>query len=249
MVVPCFNEEQRWNAGYWAAMLATEGTDWLFVDDGSTDATPSLIAQTISAHGGALLRLDRNAGKAEAVRQGLLRAFRTEPRVEIAGFMDADGAFNAQDVSALVEICRDRLANKGDAAPDAVWSSRVALAGRDIRRSTRRHYLGRAVATFVSLGQPEIPYDTQSGLKLFRRSRKLDGVLAVPFETRWLFELEMMARWSEQGSPMRIWEEPVDYWHDVPGSKITGREVWRVASEIAALKRIQRRAIRRSHVG
>ena len=241
IVVPCYNEGVRWNAEYWAEATALPGVEWIFVDDGSTDDTRTLIGQVASAGAAAQLLLERNAGKAEAVRHGLLRALEGAPSA--VGFMDADGAFDAQDVRDLLAMFEARTTPAGGF--DAIWSSRVALAGRDIRRSARRHYIGRVVASFVSLGQEEIPYDTQSGLKLFVPSDTLAACLATPFETRWMFELEMLSRWQgTKGSEMRIWEEPLNYWHDVPGSKITVRESARILRELAVIKRAQRRARR-----
>jgi hypothetical protein len=39
---------------------------------------------------------------------------------------------------------------------------------------------------------------------------------------------------------MRVWEEPLQSWRDVAGSKVTGRESIRAIREIAAVKRLQR---------
>ncbi|MEY3030313.1 MAG: hypothetical protein RL058_676, partial [Actinomycetota bacterium] len=40
-----------------------------------------------------------------------------------------------------------------------------------------------------------------------------------------------------QGSPMRVWEEPLQSWRDVAGSKVTGRESIRAIREIAHILR------------
>jgi glycosyltransferase involved in cell wall biosynthesis len=244
IVVPCYNEAGRWSHEYWQEVLALPGIRWLFVDDGSTDGTGELLEALASGGDTAVLRLHPNGGKAEAVRKGMLAALSDSARdIEAVGYMDADGAFNASDVRDMTAVFGDRVSRGG--RYEAVWSSRVALAGRNIRRSMSRHYIGRIVATVVSLGQDEIPYDTQSGLKLFAPRDALRACLAKPFRTRWLFELELLTRWqSEAGSEMRIWEEPLNYWHDVPGSKIRGREAVRVVGEIVIVKREQSAARR-----
>ncbi len=239
IVVPCFNEAERWSMDYWREMLSLPGVRWLFVNDGSTDGTLPLLMETARLGSAEVLDLNPNGGKAEAVRRGLLQAVKGSELNEAVGFMDADGAFNPADVADLLTSYRAHTTSPEEF--DAVWSSRVALAGRDIRRSTSRHYIGRVVATFVSMGQTDMPYDTQSGLKLFRSSTTLRGCLEVPFQTRWLFELELIARWKSLApSPMRIWEEPLNYWHDIPGSKITSRESRRILRELIVLKSIQR---------
>lgn len=244
IVVPCFNEAGRWDAAYWDAMLAVEGVQWVFVDDGSTDGTAALLAETATRANVSVHRLSVNAGKAEAVRQGMEAVLAEGDVVEAVGYMDADGAFNVSDVQDILRVFRERTAPAGDAT--AVWSSRVALAGRDIKRSTSRHYIGRIVATLVSIGQTQIPYDTQSGLKLFVPTEDLAACLATPFRTRWLFELELLSRWQGvTGARMRIWEEPLNFWHDVPGSKIRGSEAVRVLRELAVVK-VEQRRLRRA---
>jgi glycosyltransferase involved in cell wall biosynthesis len=241
IVVPCYNEAGRWSVDYWCEVLAVPGVSWLFVDDGSTDGTADLLDEVSRADNAEALRLTPNGGKADAVRRGIQALLARDPQPDGIGYMDADGAFNAADIRDIVQAFGQRT--KSDPPVDAVWSSRVALAGRDIRRSTSRHYIGRVIATFVSVGQDEIPYDTQSGLKLFVASVNLENCLREPFRTRWLFELELLSRWQgETGSEMRIWEEPLNYWHDVPGSKIRGKETLRVIRELAIVKTEQRKA-------
>ena len=237
LIVPCFNEAGRWNPDYWGSMFELPGIRWTFVNDGSTDNTAEILATTASDGSARVLALTQNSGKAEAVRQGMLGAMDEDSAA--VGYMDADGAFNPDDVADIARSFRQHVVE--EQAFDAVWSSRVALAGRSIDRHASRHYIGRIVATIVSQGQKSIPYDTQSGLKLFAPSATLADCLAAPFSTRWLFELEVLSRWTKAaGRPMRIWEEPLNFWHDVPGSKIRGRELVRVAQEIVTVKRVQR---------
>jgi len=52
------------------------------------------------------------------------------------GFVDADGAFNRIDVERILTEF-DKYVMQSHF--DAVWSSRVALAGRSIDRQTSRH--------------------------------------------------------------------------------------------------------------
>lgn len=239
LVVPCFNEAHRWNADYWADMLDIPDVEWLFVDDGSTDRTRDLASASATPGRARLLPLTTNGGKGQAIRRGWLDAIQSG-RFAAVGLMDADGAFNRPDVEALVE---DYRVHAEGGEYDAVWSSRVALAGRDIQRHAWRHYVGRAVATGLSLGEQAIPYDTQSGLKLFRADQAFARTLTDPFATRWLFEIELMARYrAANARPMRIWEMPLSYWKDVSGSKMTTRESLRVIRELLIVKRVQARS-------
>jgi glycosyltransferase involved in cell wall biosynthesis len=235
LILPAFVEAARWDPAYWVEVRrASPAVDLVFVDDGSGDGTEDLLAASAEQVGGAVLRLDVNTGKAEAVRKGLLHALDAGART--VGFMDADGAFPAPEAQRLLDLLHD-LQRTGPTA--AVWSSRVALAGRDISRSMTRHYMGRIMATYVLRGFAGVPYDSQSGLKWFARSAALETILERPFETRWLFEVEMLARYREvTGAPLAIWEEPSSRWDEVGGSRVTRREVLRIAREARTAHRL-----------
>ena len=235
IAVPCFNEGSRWSTTYWSRLMELPDFRWIFVDDGSSDNTRSLIEFECEGTPNRLITQPRNLGKAEAVRLGMLTALSEATDLDVIGFMDADGAFNVGDIQRLAQVMTEKSA--GTQQIEAVWSSRVALAGRDIQRTPKRHYLGRVAATVLSWGDNSIPYDTQSGYKLFRPTPNLRHVLSEPFMTRWLFEVEMLERFKRQNErSMVIWEEPVDFWQEIPGSKVSPREFVRIGQEIISVK-------------
>lgn len=91
IVVPCYNEAGRLQAEPFLSFLAaTRGIRILFVDDGSSDRTYQLILQIEALASGRTshLRLSPNRGKAEAVRQGVLRSVHAGHRY--IGYWDAD---------------------------------------------------------------------------------------------------------------------------------------------------------------
>jgi glycosyltransferase involved in cell wall biosynthesis len=75
----------------------------------------------------------------------------------------------------------------------------------------------------ITLGLPV--YDTQCGAKLFRVTPMLTDVLSQPFLSRWVFDVEILARFKKRvpwnDSPnWPVYEEPLRSWRDVGGSKV-----------------------------
>ena len=73
VVVPCHNEARRLDVARFTALAETGRLRLLFVDDGSSDETDGVLSRLERTEGVEVLRLPRNVGKAEAIRQGLLR--------------------------------------------------------------------------------------------------------------------------------------------------------------------------------
>lgn len=235
IVVPCFNEQDRWRHHYWTEIAQDESISLLFVDDGSLDATRQEITSTCADLNCHSLFLPENVGKGEAIRLGMLHAL-GDP-AQLIGFLDADAAFPAEEVIRLASLAGS-LVGVDEAPYDSLWSSRVLLGGRDIRRRTSRHYLGRAVATLVAPYHGYEVYDTQSGYKLFRAGDEFARCLAEPFTTRWFPDIELLQRWTRSnGSQMRIWEEPVLGWHDVEGSKMNRSQYGQLMRDMWNLRR------------
>lgn len=229
IIVPCFNESLRFNQKYFENLIGITGTVWFFVDDGSKDETFPILQALCTFANSHVLRLSNNVGKSEAIRIGLLDALNRFPSSSWCGFLDSDGAFDSTEVAAII----NRIINKEFDSFQALFSSRVKLSGRKIHRETYRHLIGRAVATIFGLIWKDIPYDTQSGFKIFRSNDLLKEIILIPFQTRWFFDIEIIARIAEkqQLSPL-IWEEPLNSWMDIKGSKISIREIFRLAGEV-----------------
>jgi dolichyl-phosphate beta-glucosyltransferase len=222
IVIPCYNEAQRLQIHKFKDDVC-DGHDqrFLFVNDGSTDGTLNVL-QTICNEDPqryAICNLPRNVGKAEAVRRGVLRAFDAEP--DYVGYWDADLATPLETIPIFCELL--------DARPDLeiVFGARVRLLGRVIARSALRHYLGRMFATAASVVLGIGVYDTQCGAKLFRACPAIRSLFEEPFLTRWLFDVEILARLIHMrrvaGFPPVeevIYEFPLDEWQDVAGSKV-----------------------------
>lgn len=237
IVVPCFNEERRLKTDEFLAYAAAhDEVRLLFVDDGSTDGTRRMLEGMQARANGRIevLILEKNGGKAEAVRQGVLHAGRAEPTS--FGFWDADLSTPLDEILAFVALLEGRPELR------AVMGSRVKLLGREIERKTMRHYLGRVFATCASmvLGLPV--YDTQCGAKLFRNTRGTRWAFRAPFLSRWLFDVELLARLGLLGrrrpaydTHRCVYEKPLHAWRDVAGSKIKLTDWLKAAWELARI--------------
>lgn len=231
LVVPCYNEALRLDGD--AFIRALDRYPWLslcFVDDGSTDDTRAMLEQLASRRPGRaeVLVLPHNSGKAEAVRRGLLHV---SPRTAICGFWDADLAAPLEELPGMHGV----LLRSGI---DWVWGIRLRSLGRRVERRATRHYLGRGFATVASFTVGVDAYDTQCGAKLFRVNAILASVLARPFVTRWIFDLELLVRANELRSVHEggwIVELPLNAWQHKAGSKVLPFDFLRAIMDLARL--------------
>jgi glycosyltransferase involved in cell wall biosynthesis len=243
LVVPCYDEAARLDGeAFLACAAARPWLRLLFVDDGSRDRTRERLEELRrkAPDQVEVLALPENRGKAEAVRRGLLAAL--DGRAALVGFWDADLA------TPLAELDRFVARFGRDPELEVLIGSRVRLLGREIERRPLRHYLGRVAATAVSLLIRLPVYDTQCGAKLFRDTPTLRALLAEPFLTRWLFDVELLARWLDRRAADRpragrhLRELPLGAWRDVAGTRIRAADLLRVPLD---LWRIGRRHPRR----
>jgi dolichyl-phosphate beta-glucosyltransferase len=243
IVIPCYNEAARLPVQQFKAFTcAGHLVQFLFVDDGSTDATWSVLEGLCqeAPQRFAARRLPFNVGKAEAVRQGVLRAFEAGP--DYVGDWDADLATPLEVIPAFCELLDDR--------PDLemVFGARVQLLGHTIERKALWHYFGRVFATAASVALGLAVYDTQCGAKLFRASPAIRSLFEEPFLTPWLVDVELLARLiqARRGTPLPqaeavVYEWPLPEWHDVAGSKV---KPWDFVKGLCGLARIYWRYLR-----
>ena len=241
IVIPCYNERRRLDAdSFREFLLDHENIGFLLVNDGSTDGTRELLEELALGNPERLcvLHLEHNSGKAEAVRRGLLEA--AAIGAEYAGFWDADLATPLEAIPEFV----DHL----DLHPEVamIFGARVRLLGRQIERRPMRHYLGRLFATTASLVLGVPLYDTQCGAKLFRMGPEIVRLFEAPFRSRWIFDVEIVARFlaqpRTQGASDLIHETPLERWRDVAGSKVRATDFLRAFFELWTIGRIYRRA-------
>ncbi|HVJ92066.1 MAG TPA: glycosyltransferase [Labilithrix sp.] len=246
--VPCYNEENRLDCEQVLCLAKEPGIHVVLVDDGSRDGTRRILEDLAarSPRSVTALALEANRGKAEAVRQGMNEAVRRGAR--FIGFADADFATPPDE---LVRI--GRIASEDDA--DVLMGARIAMAGTDIQRHPSRHYLGRVFSTAASLALDARFYDTQCGAKVFRNTPLFRAAIGTPFESRWIFDVELLARLltgvdGQRGLPFRAFREvPLLRWTDVGHSRVRVRELTGVGKLLLRIARRVRahRALHTEH--
>ena len=208
VIVPAYNEERRIGptleklVGY----LTPRPIQWevLVVDNGSDDATATVVEAWASEVPQVRLESLPIAGKGLAVRHGMLRT-----TGEFRFMCDAD-------MSMPVEHLDDFLQRMAEGY-DIVIGSRQTEGARRFGEPLIRHLMGRVfnwVVRLVAVGGFE---DTQCGFKMFR-GEVADQIFPMQRATGFGFDVEVLFIAKQRGAS--ILEMPID-WHHEPSSKIS----------------------------
>lgn len=211
IVVPAYNEAERIGASLRQTVAYLKenalGSEVVVVNDGSTDATSSVVREALAGASIETQVLENfpNRGKGAAVRRGLLAA--TRP---IALFYDADLATPLSEIPKVVEP----IAN-GDA--DIAFGSRALdrkLIGT--HQSWVREHGGRLFNLVVRLTSGLPFWDTQCGFKAFRMER-CRAIVQRAHVIGFAFDVELL--YLAQKAGLRLLEVPV-CWNHIEGSKV-----------------------------
>jgi dolichyl-phosphate beta-glucosyltransferase len=217
---------------YVSFMKANEGIEFLFVDDGSSDDTLIVLNKLCEKVGAqaAVHQMERNSGKAEAVRTGMLKLFSAN-KYEYVGFWDADLATPLEEVNYMLDFKKNNNKN-------VIIASRIKRLGASVIRKGKRHFFGRIFSTFASIILKLPVYDTQCGAKLFHNSTA--DLFRDKFVTSWLFDVEILARFRNKNgletTLTEVLEVPVSSWKDVGGSKLKLKHLIKVPFELLKIR-------------
>ena len=236
IVIPFYNEAMRFRVDEFLEFVSRHPEiSFCFVDDGSTDGT-GIILDSIRARFPEqilVITQQKNAGKAEAVRSGMLNGLDYF-------YADFYGYFDADLSAPLDEALRLRDMLSGQPSLEFAFGSRLAIVGMKIERKLYRHLVGRIIATFISRILHLVVYDTQCGAKLFTRSL-VPQLFTDPFISRWLFDVEIFARiiqiTGRENSEKKMVEVPVRSWIDRGGSKISWTYGFRLFYDLFRIRR------------
>lgn len=229
LIIPCYNEEKRLDRKAFEHYFKQHPeVAFLFVNDGSKDKTLPLLQELAGSFSQvSYLDLAQNAGKAQAVRAGVLQA--VEQGHTHVGYLDADLATPLQEIGHLMNGLLSKKQFK------MVMGSRLKRLGAQIERKFSRHLLGRVFATFASLSLDLKVYDTQCGAKLFE-STVAGEIFKQPFLSYWIFDVELLFRLKLTQefarNPDCILELPLNVWQDKAGSKLRAFDFFKAPWEL-----------------
>ena len=213
IIIPFYNEVERINLENFHQIFdGFPRYNFLLVDDGSSDRTIEILEEFQSKFSNVeVLKLDRNVGKAEAIRSVVLSI----SNVDFISYFDADLATPFSELDKLIQFSVQHPNYK------MVMGARIKLIGNGVKRSLKRHYFGRIFATIVSQFVLKVAvYDTQCGAKVidFKTAKQ---IFDKPFISKWLFDVELLKRLQKFHNLKEVVKEiPLEKWEEIGNSKI-----------------------------
>lgn len=234
IVIPCYNEQDGIKMDEYSNFLNKNQDVFIcFVNDGSSDDTIPVLETLQKKHDSQIqiLLLEKNSGKAEAVRAGIQHCNQNFLHQHI-GYLDADLATTLEEFMTLQKYL-----------DDTIWfcfGSRILKIGSTIVREKRRFWIGRIVATFISLVLQLKVYDTQCGCKIF--TKELSELLfEKEFTSKWLFDVELFYRmimlYGKEEAVHKMAEIPLKLWVEKGNSKVKATYFFKLWYDLYQIKK------------
>lgn len=225
IIIPFYNEEKRIEIERFHQIFNNYlQYDFILVDDGSTDDTSIILNEFKNKFPNlSILKLDKNVGKAEAIRAAVLSI----SNADFIVYYDADLATPFSELEKLIQFTVLHQNYK------MVMGARIKLIGNGVKRSLKRHYFGRIFATIVSQFVLKVAvYDTQCGAKVIDfKIAKL--IFSKPFLSKWLFDVELLKRLQKIHNLNEVVKEiPLENWTEIGNSKIKVIDFFKIPFEL-----------------
>ena len=233
VVIPCYNEEER--------LLSSEFLDFVdkhsgyhlcFVNDGSKDKTLDVLNNLRKGRESFISVYDceKNGGKAEAVRLGMLHMAEKED-LDYIGFLDADLSTDLADFDDLVSTIEN-------SEYKIVSGSRIARMGADITKESARKIISLTVNFIIRKILKMEFKDTQCGAKIFHKDI-INTAFSSKFLTKWLFDVEIFIRvrkqYGLQKAKQILCEKPLKRWIHADGSKLSMKDSIKIIGQLGQI--------------
>ncbi|MFI1743389.1 response regulator [Thalassobellus sediminis] len=238
VVIPCYNEEER--------LLSKEFTDYIdknsgyhlcFVNDGSKDKTLEVLNDLRKGREDfiTVYNCEKNGGKAEAVRLGMLHmAKKTD--LDYIGFLDADLSTDLADFDDLVKTIEHSNFK-------IVSGSRITRMGANIAKESARQIISFTINFIIRKILKMNFKDTQCGAKIFHKD-----VIGIAFNqkfvTQWIFDVEIFKRmtlhFGLKKAKAMLCEQPLKRWVHADGSKLSMKDSIKIMGQLAQIAWVYR---------
>lgn len=204
LIIPVFNEEERFllpfTKAYRFVREAFSESEFIFVDDGSTDSTRDRLLDLQQEYPGVrMIPLESNCGKGCAIRRGF-----QEARGDYILFSDADFSTPIEEVEKLFKAL--------DRGYDIAIASRGLPASNiEVHQIWWREAIGKAGNFFIQTMLPLPYHDTQCGFKLFNR-KAVSVIFPQMTIAGFAFDVEILAIAMING--LKVQEVPVTWRND-----------------------------------
>jgi CheY-like chemotaxis protein len=233
VVIPCYNEEER--------LLSKEFTDYIdkntgyhlcFVNDGSKDKTLEVLHKLRKGREDFITVYDceKNGGKAEAVRQGMLYMAKQED-LDYIGFLDADLSTDLADFDDLVSTIEKSNYK-------IVSGSRISRMGANITKESARKIISLTINYIIRKILSMDFKDTQCGAKIFHKD-VIDISFKEKFVTQWIFDVEIFRRitlhFGLKKAKEILCEQPLKRWIHADGSKLSMKDSVKIVGQLGQI--------------
>ncbi|QWX84745.1 response regulator [Cellulophaga sp. HaHaR_3_176] len=233
VVIPCYNEQDRLSGKEFKDFVHNNlGYHLCFVNDGSTDKTLEVLEELRKGNETkiSIFNCEKNGGKAEAVRQGVLHIAK-DPQLDYIGYLDADLSTDFRDFDDLV-----RTIEKSDFK--IVSGSRMSRMGANITKESARALISKTINLIIR-SILKMPFnDTQCGAKIMDKEIA-ELVFDKKFITRWLFDVEIFMRMRKHYGREKvlqiICEQPLKRWIHADGSKLSMKDSVKIVGQLAKI--------------
>ncbi len=233
VVIPCYNEEERLSSKEFHDFIDSNlGYLLCFVNDGSTDKTLDVLNSLRKGRENNIIVYDceKNGGKAEAVRQGVLHLAK-DPQLDYIGYLDADLSTDFRDFDDLVKTIETSDFK-------IVSGSRMTRMGANIAKESARAIISKTINLIIRTILGMSFNDTQCGAKIMDKDIA-QHMFKDKFITRWIFDVEIFMRmrkhYGKKKAISYICEQPLKRWIHADGSKLSMRDSVQIVGQLGQI--------------
>ncbi|NNK61114.1 MAG: response regulator [Flavobacteriaceae bacterium] len=239
VVIPCYNEEERLLSKEFINYVEKNtGYHLCFVNDGSKDNTLQVLRNLQKGREDyiTVYNCEKNGGKAEAVRLGMLHMAQKED-LDYIGFLDADLSTDLADFDDLVKTIENSNFR-------IVSGSRISRMGANITKESARKIISFTINFIIRKILKMDFKDTQCGAKIFSRDAIIIA-FSEQFVTQWIFDVEIFKRMTHhfglKAAKEMLCEQPLKRWIHADGSKLSMKDSVKIVFQLAQIAWVYRR--------